>query len=211
MSLSAVVKLYKDSHRCVNCFEKGYGIVPDSGCRLPQPRWIGPQYWAQPEHIVVCMVNPGSGKQIEENYEKLLRDFFTGKKQFFHVNDYFRGAMRRWGGGKYLRVIEHHMNLDLNKIALMNIALCPMVDSNNKDTYPSSALEECFNKYTLEIMKELEPSYLVLCGSSIHHFKQRIEDHLGCKVLLAPHYASRLRLHDLQETYRKIRENLPTL
>ncbi len=207
--INEAIKLYQKAGACTSCFDLEIGKLPNkSGCRLPQPRWIGSKYWDSEERILVCMMNPGSGNRIEHEYEQLLQDFYAGKILFAQVNGYFKIAMKYWGGGQYQRQIVTHLGCDLEKTAIMNIALCPMVNTNEQDVYPSTALENCFKRHTLKIMRALQPHKVVLSGSSIHRFKGRIEDSVGAKVVLAPHYAARLRLSQLQETYASIRNQI---
>lgn len=207
--ISDVIKLYKKAGSCRDCFTKELGRLPTgSGCRMPQPRYIGPQYWGSTPRIVVCMINPGAGKQVEREFENLLVEFYTDQIPFYKVNDYLRKQMRVWGGGQYERMLTHHLKLDINKIALMNIVLCPMVDINEQNDNPAAAADNCYKRYTSKILRDLQPSIVILSGSSIHRFKQQIEDSVGCDVVLGPHYASRLRLSQLQETYAKIRKAL---
>jgi len=204
MTISNVIALYRAAGKCDVCFrgKMPFGRMPESGCRLPQPRYIGSQYWGSKERVVVCMVNPGAGHTIEEEFEKVLREFYSSKEDnFYKVNDYIYKAMQKWGGGRYVRAINHWLELKIQDIAIMNIALCPMVDAKGNNFYPEDALFQCFTAWTCGILRELEPKTVILCGSSLQQFKGSIEERIKCRVIRAPHYAARIPLSEMQQQY----------
>lgn len=202
------IRLYREAGSCVKCFETTPVNLPSGGCRFPQPRWIGPKYRVAEPRILVCLINPGAGREPEREFENLLFEFFQGKQNFYEINDYIGRNIKSWGGGKFLRMINHHMKLDLRNVAIMNISLCPMVDNEGVNYHSRYTLDTCFQNHTSKIMSALQPDKVVLCGASIHCYKQWIETNVGSEVALAPHYAARLRLTELQETYSKIRQFL---
>ncbi len=209
MNLNQAVKGYRQAGNCTKCFDMKLGILPEgSGCPLPQPRWIGKDYTVVNTRIVVCMTNPGRGREEEREYASILEGFYSGKKLFAHVNAYFAKAMKSWGGGSYLRQIEHWLELDLDRIALMNIALCPMVDKRGNNDYPFQALHQCFADHTLNIMRGLDPHIVILCGLAAHDFAKWITNEMDTKTILAPHYAARTRLKDMQWAYENVRERI---
>lgn len=203
-----VIDLYRKAGSCTVCFDKNYGNVPIGGCRLPQPRWIGPQYWREFRRVVVCMINPGTSGAVEEEFETLLKNFYAGKAEFDSLNLYFKKVMPRWGMGAYLRSIKDDLHLNLEKIALMNLALCPMSHSSGKNYYPRAAIYECYKRHTREIMKALKPQIIVLCGSATHELSAIVEQDIGCKTVLAPHYGARMDKEIKSLTYRGVRKSI---
>ena len=71
--------------------------------------------------------------------------------------DFISRDMPFWGRGRYYDYYFKRMGLDPDKTALMNMMLC----SSQSNSYSSLSLSNCFKKYTLSLLKELNPEDLM--------------------------------------------------
>jgi hypothetical protein len=156
-----------------------------------QPRWIGPGYLNSTPRIVFMMLNPGGGESRHDTADARLRDllhrFASGEDTLNAIMDHQRADFPNWGRGRFLQFLDL-AGLNLEKIVLMNIAWC--ATSMNK--YPASMLRNCFQRHTQSALSALEPDVVILSGTAIHTYAQRVHAALpNAKVISTLHYANR--------------------
>src|SRR5690606_34092197 len=95
------------------------------------PRWIGSKYFESSPRIMVLMTNPGAGEgtaRQEANLKhlQLLRSFRDGSAGLQAVLDFQRQDMSFWGGRRaYDHFYTSQFGLEMDRVALLNIAWCP--------------------------------------------------------------------------------------
>jgi hypothetical protein len=189
----SVERLYEKAMDCTACF------VGESGLHLPtidlpQPRWVGPEYWTSSPRVLVVMLNPGQGdgSQLEQNLrlKNLLHQYKQHQIGFSAVLNFQREHMHIWGRpqGRFLPFYTTSLELDLDAIGFINIALC----ATKENKYPRSMLSRCFEAHTAFIAHELQPNVVLLSGSGTHSFSgdfRRVLPHAELVPML--HFAHR--------------------
>lgn len=190
MSIEALEPLFRDACGCRVCFQGSRLKAPLID--IAQPRWIGPQYWGASRRVVIMMLNPGGGESRSDGADaecrRLLTEFRDGRGT---VDAVFRHQARdipRWGRGRLASFYLRGLGLHLKDIAMANVAWC--ATSGNK--YPGHMLNECFNRHTEQLLSVLRPQVVLLSGSTIHRYGQRIQSVVpDAKVVNMMHYAHR--------------------
>lgn len=205
-----VAEFYRTSKDCTNCFISKKATRHPNSCNVPQPRWIGQKYFETNPRIVMCMANPGAGKWFKgaNMKQKMMYDhYFSGRWTFRHLCEKIKDDMYRWGSGKYVEQVTD-LGLDLNSIATMNIALCPMVNKQENDICPNDAADLCYLLWTKDLLVLLKPDVVLLCGAVPQRFAHPIQVDIGCRTLDVPHYANRLNKETRKIKYTRLREQI---
>jgi hypothetical protein len=75
----------------------------------------------------------------------------------------YRGLRSNWFGGHFRTLYLDGFGLDLDKIALANIAWC----ATASDLYPvDDLLRPCFNRNTERLLRALKPDVVLLAGKT---------------------------------------------
>lgn len=188
---SKVDNLFKKAMHCRICFDNG--VAERALIDLPQPRWIGRDYFKVRHKIIVVTINPAAGNSSEKEelnrpFLQILHDYKNGKKSLQELFDFQGNYIPKWGekpSGKFLKFYTE-MGLELNNIALANVAWC--ADAKNKP--PAKMLKTCFNKHTKELIEIITPDIAILSGSKIRKFGKKIKDALPeCHIIETFSYA----------------------
>ncbi|MEI7465293.1 MAG: hypothetical protein WCJ87_08105 [Burkholderiales bacterium] len=188
----AIAARYKAAMDCSSCFGS-MGALSRASVDLPQPRWVGPRYESSHPRVLIVLINPGAGngRQTPENVDlkRLLHRYKTNEASLEGVFAFQKGHMRAWGrGGKFLPFYTTALNLQLDELSFLNIALCATAN----DKYPARMLMNCFQSHTAEIAKVLQPDVVLLSGATTHAFTRDFSRVLPrAKVICMMHYANR--------------------
>jgi hypothetical protein len=111
---------------------------------LPQPRWIGPDYWITRPRVAVVMLNPGSGTFRSDGADAALRSllhaFAGGEDRLSEILEHQRRDIPSWGRGRFARFFLEGARLRLEQLALLNLAWC----ATQSNEYPPEMLHACF-------------------------------------------------------------------
>lgn len=125
----AVEVIFQNSMLCHKCFEQH--LVEASFIDVAQPRWIGPNYFSAAMRVVVVGLNPGAGNTPEKRkangpYRQALYDYRDGMMGLSELFAFQRQDIPQWGtpAGRFVRFYMDGMGLELDNIALANIAWC---------------------------------------------------------------------------------------
>jgi hypothetical protein len=183
-------QLCREACNCRICFQ-------GSGLRAPlidiaQPRWVGPRYRAAIRRIVIMMLNPGGGESradgADAEFRRLLKDFRDGSGPLDAVFRHQALDLPTWGRGRFASFYLRGLGLHLDAVAFANIAWC--ATSGNK--YPGTMLNACFDRHTGRLLSQLDPHVVLLSGSTIHRYAQRIQAIVpAAKIIPMMHYAHR--------------------
>ncbi|MCX7144014.1 MAG: RseA family anti-sigma factor [Proteobacteria bacterium] len=190
----------RDAVRCNACFESGQLKRPY--VNIAQPRYIGPGYWKAKKRIALAMLNPGAGEANAYDQEalKLIRAFRDGAP-LAPVLEQAREAIPIWAGGRYFEFVKA-LGLDLDEIALLNIAWC--ATAGNK--YPDEMLDACWQRHTAPLLNAILPNVIVLSGFAAHRYAAII----NVKTVKVIHYANRgsivARTQAIEAARREIEE-----
>ena len=100
---------------------------------------------------------------------------------------YQRPRIPGWGNGAMGRWLDDY-GLDLDRIALANLALCP----DGENAYRMPMLRRCFRDWTARVLELLAPRAVLLAGAPLRRFTSAIEQRLpGVPVFETPHYKKR--------------------
>jgi hypothetical protein len=190
-ALRVVEDVFSKAACCRVCFEPVRNLgVRSALIDLAQPRWVGPNYEANNVRVLVVMLNPGSGASRPEKnteFRDALRRARDDVQHLTAVMEFMREDMFDWGRGRFIDFI-HACGVRLDDVALANIAWCATAG----DKYPSGMLKTCFDLHTGQLIKGLDPTAVVLAGSSVWPFAQHVATLLpGARVIKTIHYANR--------------------
>jgi hypothetical protein len=185
-----IESIAKQAVACSACFHRR--LAERASVDLAQPRWIGPDYWTADPRTVIVMLNPGSGAfradGAHDHLRNLLHGFAKGATPLEAVFTHQARDIPHWGRGRFKAFFLDEVGLQLDRIALVNIALC----ATKGNTYPPAMLEACFARHTLPLLRLLRPDRIVLSGSDAHPFAERIRAVIPhARVLPTLHYAHR--------------------
>ena len=167
--LIKIIKTYQEASKCNQCFDEldtnlSRGLIP-----YAQPRWIGNQYFNAHTRVCILAINPSNvgtnNNRINASnkFTKAIKSLQINTKAWDSVMNFISRDMPFWGRGRYYDFYFKRMGLDTDKTALMNMMLC----SSESNSYSSLSLSNCFKKYTLSILQELNPDVLILSGTKI--------------------------------------------
>jgi len=114
----------RETIACNHCFHSGY--VRRSFVDIAQPRFIGTGYWQARQRNLFLFVNPGAGHSSAEDIQmrKDLHAFHDGHLKLGELFARQRNYMPRWGrNGSFLRYFNE-IKVNLDDIALLNVAWC---------------------------------------------------------------------------------------
>ncbi len=195
-----VDKICRAAMTCRQCFRgrrKPGEILPLNPALidLPQPGWIGPNYWTASKKTLLLLLNPGAGKseskrESNEFFKKILYEYREGKVGLIELLSYEKKHMEGWGTPKrrFLDFYLDGLNLDFDEIAFANIAWC--ADEENK--HPKEMLHLCFQKHTSSLITAIVPDVILLSGSGTHSFLAQVRSIAPkAEVITMMHYAHR--------------------
>ena len=134
--------------------------------RLLQHYWDGLR-------TIILLVNPGAGRgthdRTNQDFRRLILAYRSRVGTIADVFEHQRRDIPRWG--QFQALYLDGFGLTLPDIALANIAWCAERDNN----YPAGMLRECFRQHTDPLLRVLKPHLILLGGSSLEAFIDRIE------------------------------------
>ena len=159
---------------------------------LPQPRWIGPDYWITRPRVAVVMLNPGSGTFRSDGADAALRSllhaFAGGEDRLSEILEHQRRDIPSWGRGRFARFFLEGARLRLEQLALLNLAWC----ATQSNEYPPEMLHACFSRHTRRLLQALAPELVILSGSATHSFAEAVRQALpNARTHCTLHYAHR--------------------
>jgi hypothetical protein len=183
-----VDQIFRHAVACRVCFRAPLYLQP-ALIDVAQPRWIGEHYW-DGLRTVILLVTPGAGRgtndQANQDFRRLILAYRSRSGTIAEVFEHQRRQIPRWG--QFQAFYLHGFGLALPDIALANVAWCAERD----DKYPSGMLRECFRQHTDPLLRVLKPHLILLGGTDLSTFIDRIE--AACpKALIEPvlHYSHR--------------------
>jgi hypothetical protein len=192
--MEVITDLHCRALRCRVCFAE------DTRLKAPiidvaQPRWVGTRFRDARPRIVFLMLNPGAGDPSKDagnrDARRLLLRFRDGGATFENVLAFQREHMESWGKpvGRFLRFYIRGLDLELEDVAFLNIALCATLGNR----YPRRMLDRCFEDHSGTILQQLKPDLVVLCGVVIaRRFRKKISALCpSAKVVAMLHHAHR--------------------
>lgn len=200
MSLDEAIAAMRRAAGCEDCFLK-WPRLTRTRCDLPQPRWIGPDYFSSSPRIAIVLINPGAGDTVDKALIVREADRF---RAFYRTGDYapiqthFIREIER--GAPWLTWYRDALALNPNAVAQLNIAWCP----TQKNEYPAPMLKHCFATHTSGLLKSLSPDIVLLSGVATHAFESDLRAILPlARVITMLHYAHREgRKRELDEVKR---------
>lgn len=196
--LIKVIETYQRASNCNQCFDEldtdlSRGLIP-----YAQPRWIGNQYFNAHTRVCILAINPGNvgtnNNRINASnkFTKAIKSLQKNTGAWNSVMDFISRDMPFWGRGRYYDFYFKRMGLDPDKTALMNMMLC----SSESNSYSSLSLSNCFKKYTLSLLKELNPDLLIVSGSKTSSVFDKFSEDIGSQlpnmeIIKCFHYAAR--------------------
>lgn len=196
--LIKVIETYQRASKCNQCFDEldtdlSRGLIP-----YAQPRWIGNQYFNAHTRVCILAINPGkvgtNNNRINASnkFTKAIKSLQKNTGAWDSVMDFISRDMPFWGRGRYYDFYFKRMGLDPDKTALMNMMLC----SSESNSYSSLSLSNCFKKYTLSILQELNPDLLIVSGSKTSSVFSKFSEDIGSQlpnmeIIKCFHYAAR--------------------
>ncbi|MCF8112014.1 MAG: hypothetical protein K9J85_11060 [Desulfobacteraceae bacterium] len=206
----AIEEIFRRAMKCRKCFSDG--IAERAYVDVAQPRWIGPGYFDAAVRVLVVSLNPGAGNTPEKQFShipfrKILYEYRDGRKTLPELFEFQRQYIPQWGSppGRFVGFYMDGMGLDLDKVALTNVAWC--ADAKNK--WPAKMLRQCFQLQTGSLIAALDPDITILSGSGTHRFRPELERLVpACKIITTLHYAHR-KGRDLEDKeLRRVRKEI---
>ena len=184
--MQAIEDLYREATKCRQCFADGR--LKAGAIDIAQPRWIAPGYWTAPRRVVYAALNPGGKKRSArfsmKDQQALIAAFSRGETT---IEPFFADQRRKlptWNDGRLQGFLDQ-VGLDLDQIALANIALCS-VDANQYEPL----LRPCFQRHTRRVFGLLKPDVVILAGVGAHRFGTLIRRDTGARVIKTYHFAA---------------------
>jgi hypothetical protein len=166
-----VDQIFRHAVACRVCFRAPLHLHP-ALIDVAQPLWIG-EHYCDGLRTVILLVNPGAGRgthdQANWNFRRLILAYRARAGTIAEVFEHQRREIPRWG--QFQALYLDGFGLTLPDIALANIAWCAERD----DKYPSGMLRECFRQHTDPLLRVLKPHLILLGGSNLETFIDRIE------------------------------------
>lgn len=198
-----VRELYHSAMPCELCF-KCESNIRHAFIDVPQPRYIGKDYFSAKKKILTLMINPGTRKPTAQGPEKdLLYKFKEDKNSLEDYFEFQQKDMLNWGRGHFINYFKTMIGLNMDEVAFANIAWCSIKGNN----YTAPVLNNCFKLHTQYLVKEMNPDIVLLSGSPTWLFSGHIHDLLpNAKVLEILHYANQKPLRDKKNHVEYIKE-----
>lgn len=197
-------RIAREALSCRECFRLREVAAPPFD--IAQPRWVGPHYWNTSPRVAILMINPGKGSATAEILT-LYRDARDGRCGIDEVLEHERQSMPEWGRprGRFTAFYLDGIGLALDEIAFANIAWC----ATEKNRYPSSVLNRCFERHTKVLLKLLSPDILLVSGVRARVYRQKIQRVLPrSRIEPISHYAHRKGCHFSNTELGRVREVL---
>ena len=190
---------------CRVCFRGEMHLNP-ALIDIAQPRWIGGHYW-DGLRTVIMLVNPGAGKGTHDHanrdFRRLILAYRSRDGTIAEVFEHQRREIPRWG--QFQAFYLDGFGLTLPDIALANVAWCAERD----DKYPAGMLRACFRQHTDPLLRVLKPNLVLLGGSELETFIDRIE--AACpdaQIVPVLHYSHRKGREATRREMERVRQIL---
>jgi hypothetical protein len=176
--------------QCRVCFQEYH--LTRAKIDIAQVRWVGPRYISSYPKVLVVMINPCGGTFRKDRADVDMRNLLYSLREDWallgKVFEHQVRDMRNWNHGRFWSFYVERMNLDMAKTAFANLAWCSTADNN----YPDEMLNKCFKLHTERLVVKLQANVVLLSGSKVHEFEDRIKKILpNAKVVRILHYAHR--------------------
>jgi hypothetical protein len=166
-----VDQIFRHAVMCRVCFRGPLHLHP-ALIDVAQPRWIG-EHYHDGLRTVIVLANPGASKgthdQANRDFLRLILAYRSREGTIAEVFEHQRREIPNWGN--FEAVYLTGFGLGLPNIALANVAWCAERD----DKYPARMLRECFRQHTDPVLRVLNPHLILLGGSGLVSFIDRIE------------------------------------
>ncbi len=204
---ASVGSRYLEAMPCERCFGPG-SLLQRPLVSLPQPRWVGQAYGTRSPRVVVVTLNPGvgGGRHAAGDTEFLahLQRFAGGTSSIEEFFAFQAQHMYAWSQrpGRFPSFYAQLTGLPLDELAFLNAALC----ATQGNMYPPSMLNTCYMAHTRELLALLNPSVVLLSGSSIWDYAPRVQSLLPDSVVEAVlHFAHREGVARDEQEFQRVR------
>ncbi len=182
--------IFLEAMQCRSCFANGF--VEPAYIDIAQPRWIGPSFWTSNPRILLLFINPGAGEKYAKARHSadldLLQKSLSDPSGLLEYLERQRQNLSLWGKGKFWHFFVKQVGLDIDAIALANIAWCASRD----DRYPVRMRNNCFEKFTSRLLDLLKPDIVIMSGRSVGRYEDQIQEIIpGTMTLKTLHFAHR--------------------
>jgi hypothetical protein len=165
--------LCRDAMRCNTCFADGT-LARSGPVTVPQPRPVPDGYWRASPKIALVLANPNSGdapRDVAGNvvFDRLLRAYRDGGPYRPVAEHIHQGLLTDWFGGTFNELYLQGFGLDLDTLALANIAWCATRQENE-----SWLWEPCFERHTGPLLHHLDPDVALLCGDNADRYRRAV-------------------------------------
>jgi hypothetical protein len=189
----AIESIFREAMKCRKCFDQGF--AKPTAVDVAQPRWIAPGYLNAAVKVLIISLNPGAGntpkkQQANGPFRQILLDYKDGRKSLQDLFDFQRQYILSWGtpSGRFVKFYMDGMGLDLDEIALANIAWCAAA----KNKWSSQMFSQCFHVHTAKLIIAIRPDIVILSGFGTHRYASEINKLVpDCRVINTIHYAHR--------------------
>lgn len=187
MESKEVNSILRRASSCRHC--ETASIVDSDVLGLPNPAWIGSEYWASRNRIALLIQNPSHVGSREK----------PGAKPTAAQGNHLDLAPAL---GHPARIVET-LGLDLNTVAIFTVALCATVDSK----YPRKMLRDCYKAFTGTLIKLACPNILVAFGGNLRDgFRFQLAELVPPeRTFFLPH-ASRVDGHHLSRLAQSLKQ-----
>lgn len=181
-----IILLARAAVACNVCFDGS--PAARAGIGMAQPFTVGAGY--RPGGVIVVGINPGAAADggYKEARKQALDRFRAGDDDA--LTEYWSAlasdADRFWNPRYLLRL--QRLGLDLDRIAVGNIALCASAGNNP----PSVMLQTCWTRHSSHMIAALDPGTVILMGSKVKAFEAVLGARIpGRMVIHMAHFAHR--------------------
>ena len=189
----AIESIFRETMKCRKCFDQGF--AKPTSVDVAQPRWIAPGYLNSAVKVLIISLNPGAGNTPKKQrangpFRQILHDYKDGRKPLQNLFAFQRKYILSWGtpSGRFVKFYMAGMGLDLDEVALANIAWCAAA----KNKWSSQMFSQCFRKHTAKLIVAIRPDVIILSGSDTHRYASEINKLVPtCRVISTIHYAHR--------------------
>lgn len=183
--------LFREALQCNRCFS-GRGALQRSRIDIAQPRWIGKDYGkASPKVLILC-INPGEGAnrtdwESADGRLKMLIEGYRNRANGIHeVFEHQRRDL--WNWGRFIAFYIEGFGLELDTIAMANIAWCGTRDNK----YPKRMRNACFERHSARLLRIISPDLVVLSGAATHEFAAKVRAQVPqARLVCVLHFAHR--------------------
>jgi hypothetical protein len=185
--------IFRETMECRMCFDQGF--AKPASVDVAQPRWIAPGYLNAAVKVLIISLNPGAGNTPEKQqangpFRQILFDYKEGRKSLHDLFAFQREYILSWDtpSGRFVSFYLAGMGLDLDEVALANIAWCAAA----KNKWSKQMFSQCFQMHTAKLIVAILPDIIILSGSDTHRYASKSNKLVpNCRVISTIHYAHR--------------------